>query len=123
MPDPQPRIPDLGQLRHRITLQSPTLLDQVVSPAGVPPQTSDEDWTPVGTFWAYVEPQRVKRTIGFDAPRTSLWYRVVLRNPGFPVTNRHRIVYQGTRILLIDSVQRVDERSAYLELEVTENVS
>lgn len=113
--------PDLGRFRHRLTLQSVVTADPEPSPAGVPPQTVAETWVSGATYWAAIEPQRIRRSIGVDAPTSSLWSLVTMRNPGVPIsTVTNRLVHSDGRVFVIDGVQRVDELPAYLSIEVTE---
>lgn len=111
---------DPGSMRHRLTIQSVVVTTPTPSPAGVPPQTDAEAWEDIGECWGKIEPQRIRRSLGFDAPKDSVWSLVTIRNPGFTLTSNHRFLFQG-RILVIDGAQRVDERTELLSVEVTEN--
>lgn len=112
---------DVGSLRHRVTLQSVVSTTPEPSPAGVPPQTIAETWESGQSYWAKVEPQRIRRSIGVDTPTSSLWSLVTMRNPGIEIRSGHHRLLLGERVLVIDGVQRLDERNEFLEIECTEN--
>jgi len=96
-----------GRLRHRVTLQSPS---QVNDSYGQPIPT----WNTYATVWASIEPLSGREIISAQQAQSEASLRVRLRYIE-GVTPMHRIGY-GDRTLAILSV--VDPREMHAELEL-----
>lgn len=103
----------VGQLRHRIQLQSR------VSIANNYGERVPSGWTTYATVWARVEP--VGGGEGIQAGRTveERSYRVTIRHRS-DVEGKHTILLSDGRRLQIDNVVNLDERGAYSEITATE---
>ena len=99
-----------GDLRHRVTLQSP-----VASQDGYGAETVT--WTDVATVWAAVWPVRGREY--FEARQTAaeVTHKVRIRysTDVSGVTPKWRVVF-GSRRFDIEAVINPDERSKYLDL-------
>jgi SPP1 family predicted phage head-tail adaptor len=93
-----------GELRHRVSLQSPTYTRDDGG------QTLLSGWTTEATYWARVE-SFAGREYEDDAAVTSeTQLRITLRWPlGETLGSDWRLLF-GSRVLQIDSVTNLDER-------------
>lgn len=97
-----------GDLRHRITIQSPTGTAQNQCGEDVPAYTT------FATVWAAVEPLRGREYLEAQKIRPEMQYRVRIRYLA-GVTTDMQVVYRG-KILDIQSIINVDERNRELHL-------
>lgn len=103
-----------GQLRHRITLQSPSGTRDAVGERST-------TWTNVATVWASVEPLSTsERHIAAQA-HTFLTHRVTIRYASVvsAIDASWRVLF-GDRVLTIEGVRNLNERNITLELVCTE---
>ena len=74
---------DSGKLRHRVRLEEN--LEQVDSDGGViqDPNTGEvaRAWTPVGTYWASIEPLSAKEFLAAQAVQSQVTTRISMRKP------------------------------------------
>ena len=102
-----------GRLRHRITLQSSTAMQDAY---GQPVKT----WTDTATVYAGVEPIGGREQYRAQAERAELTHLVVMRwLPNVEPINR---VVFGTRIFDVENVINNHERDRELHLLCRENV-
>ena len=103
-----------GQLRHRVTLPSPSGTRDAVGERST-------TWTNVATVWASVEPLSTsERHIAAQA-HAFVSHRVTLRYepPVASVDASWRVLF-GERVLTIEGVRNLNERNVTLELVCTE---
>jgi len=106
--------PSSNQLRHRITLQSRSGVDD-----GYGQETLT--WTDVLSCFASIEPAPRQQQVSGEAMFASRTHVVTIRyRPS--VTERMRIVY-GTRLFEIVSVIDLDERHFWLQLDCVEGLT
>lgn len=106
---------EFGRLRHRVTVQSRSLVDDSF---GQPQPT----WTAVGTYWAEVKPLRGREAEQARQVRAETTHKVTLRVPT-TITPEHRLLFESTRVLNILEVIDVGERDHMLELLCVEELT
>lgn len=96
-----------GQLRHRVTIQSPVQSQN---------ETGEVElaWVDLCSLWASVEPLTGRELLRADRVESELTHRVRLRHDS-RVSSRLRIVHES-RTLEIVSVANQDERNEQLEV-------
>jgi len=97
---------NIGSLRHRITLQSPTAVAD-----GMGGQTVT--WTTEGTVWAAIWPTSAKEQVRAAQPAMTVTHRIRLRHRTVDADWRVRF---GTRYFAIVSRINVDETDHTLDL-------
>ena len=101
----------IGQLRHRVTLQQPSI-------AGDGMGGGARTWTDVATVWASVEPLRGSSFWQAQQTQTKTTHVITIRyRPG--VTTDYRVAFAG-RHFSIDVIQNPSEANRYLLLYCTE---
>jgi len=79
-----------------------------------------QTWIVLGTLWAHVEPLSGRELFNARQLKALSTHKITIRG-GHSIKTSHRFKFQGTgRIFGIDSVDRVDERNAYLTFVCTE---
>jgi head-tail adaptor len=113
-------VSDVGAMRHRVTWQSPpTTLDAMNEATG--------DWVTRGTLACRVEPLCVRDLFNARQLKMTSTHKITLRG-GPRVGPSDRFLFHGadgdlSRVFGLDSINRVDERSAYLVVMATEEVN
>ncbi len=102
----------IGELRHRLELQSPT--DSVDS-YGQPTRT----WSTYATVWGKVMPVSAGESQLANQQQSDITHRVLIRHRS-DVTAEHRILF-GSRELNIRGVRDTEERGISLEIDAEEN--
>lgn len=102
-----------GQLRHRLSLQSPTITNTSTG-------TITEAWGTVATIWGSVEPLRGREFYDSALINSDVTARIVIRYTS-DIEPNYRIVYDN-RTFLIESIVDIDERRKEMNLMVTEEV-
>jgi SPP1 family predicted phage head-tail adaptor len=94
----------IGRLRHRVTIQQPTVSRDS---AGSPTRT----WATLGTVWAEVRTPQGFEQAAQEAGqvKASLTHTVRLRRPDFAITPACRVRW-GSRALEVQSVSDPDNR-------------
>jgi SPP1 family predicted phage head-tail adaptor len=102
-----------GQLRHRVTLESPVAsLDAY--------RQESRSWATVGTYWAFVRSPEGREAVIARQLRADVTHVVTMRYLGSTTLNAEcRLVFRG-RTLNILSVLNVDERRRTYELHCQE---
>lgn len=106
---------DIGLLRHRVTWQS-------IDPSAPRDRLNQtpNTWITLGTLWAHVEPLGGRELYNARQLKATSTHKITIRG-GHSIKASHRFLFQGTgRIFGIDSINRVDERNAYLSFMCTE---
>ena len=106
------KIPDVGLMRHRITVQSITRLP---GPTG----QLNGVWTDIGIYWGHLEPVGGHQQFVAMQVKPTVWFRVRLRTNIQITVIANRLKFQD-RFLNIESVYRTDERPGYYEVTCTE---
>ena len=102
-----------GQLRHRVTIQQ---LTRVEDEGG----GYAEVWTEVATVWAAIKPLRGNERYEAQQIQSTLTHKVIMRYRA-GIKPQMRILY-GNRVFEIEAVIDVDERHKWLELLCSEVV-
>lgn len=101
-----------GQMRHRVTLQTPpdpaALVDQ--DTFGQVLNTDPTKWTTVGTYWAFVRPLNAREVGIATEERGDVTHEVKMRYVG-AINPKQQLIFQGTRTLNIEQVLNVNERN------------
>lgn len=105
-----------GQLRHRVTLQSPTL---VRNSSG---QITATAWVDVATYWAVVVPVFGSEKDDGTGTRAVRNFTVKLR-AGPAINPSQRFLFQSTRILNITSIVETKEANRELQVFCREEVT
>lgn len=116
---PAPRI---GQLRHRVTIQTPTL---AVDAQGV----RSETWSELATAWADIRPLSMGEAVAAGQTMGYVTHRMTMRR-GAPVVAygaenskqvrpKHRVTF-GARTFEIQAVTDPDGRGRWIEVLVRE---
>jgi len=101
----------ISQLRHRVTLQQPSLASDGMG-GGI------RTWTDVATVWASIEPLRGSSFWQAQQVQAKTTHTVTIRyRPG--ITTDYRIAF-GSRRFQIDAIQNPSEANRYLLLYCTE---
>ena len=96
-----------GRLRQRVQIKTPV---EARNAYGERITT----WSTLATVWAAVEPIRGREFFEAETVQAEITHRVILRYyPG--IVPRYRVVFEG-RVLEIQAVINVDERSRELQL-------
>lgn len=103
----------VGDMRHRVTLQSRTLSRD--DRGGATPTYAD-----LATVWAAVEPVAGKEAWQAQQAQSNVTHVVTIRAYA-GLTPRHRVKF-GSRLLNIDSIANLEERGRYMELQCVEEV-
>lgn len=105
-----------GKLRHRVLIQQPTQVQDMVSGEEVP------GWADVASVWASVEPLSAREFIAAQAGQSEITARVVIRHRA-DIDATMRILYRG-QVYNIHGVL-ADPKSGleYLTLPVSEGVN
>lgn len=104
---------NVGQLRHRVTIQQ---LTRVEDEGG----GYAEVWTEVATVWAAIKPLRGNERYEAQQVQSTLTHKVTIRyREG--IKPQMRLTYKG-RIFDIESVIDIEERHRWLELLCSEVV-
>jgi SPP1 family predicted phage head-tail adaptor len=106
---PKYRASTIGDLRTRVTLQSPT----IARDAG---GAQSPSWASEGDVWAAWKNAHGPESIADDAKQSLHRATVVIRYRN-DVTTRWAVVKNGQRFSIL-SVDHIQERGAYLELQV-----
>ena len=109
-------MPRVGQLRHRIKLQSPVSTPDAEYGGAVPPSWADED-----EVWAAIEPLRGRTYFAAAQANAELTHKVTIRYRAGLLPS-WRVLF-GERALSIVSVINPEERNRWLELMCTEAAS
>lgn len=102
-----------GDLRHRVTIQSPTR--SVDARTG---QRSPGSWADVATVWAAVWPRATREGEIAGRQEQTITHEVRMRYT--PALNAECRLKFGTRILSIVGVDNVDERNRELRITAKE---
>lgn len=102
-----------GRLRHRLSLQSPTITNTSTG-------TITESWGTTATIWGSVEPLRGREFYDSALINSDITSRIVVRYTS-DIEPNYKIVF-GTRTFLIVSIIDIDERNKEMNLMVTEEV-
>jgi len=101
----------IGQLRHRVTIQRPTITGDGMGGGA-------RTWTDVATVWASIEPLRSGAFWQAQQTQAKTTHTIVIRyRPG--ITTDYRIAF-GSRHFQIDAIQNPSESNRYLLLYCTE---
>ena len=100
-------MPDPGQMREQVTVQSPTEVSQGGGGSSI-------TWSDVATFWAEVRALRGREQIEALALEAATMYRITRRYTE-TITERQRLTWKG-RILNIRSVVDPDGRRQWTEI-------
>lgn len=104
-----------GQLRHLLTIQTPT--DSIDGTGAV-----KSTWATLTTAWGAVWPVSAKEYIAAGQLFTNLTHRVRIRYTGSSLTTKCRIKF-GTRYLDIKGIVNTEERNEMLDLMCTEEIA
>jgi SPP1 family predicted phage head-tail adaptor len=105
---------DLGQMRHRLTLEEPG----PVVPDGQGGSTPT--WTTVGTYWARVRPLSGRELFNARQTKATTTHEITMRAQ-VPVGPNSRLLFESTgRIFNVDESLRVDETNTYRRILATE---
>lgn len=102
----------IGELRHRLELQSPT--DSTDS-YGQPTRS----WATYATVWGKVLPFTANESQLANQQQAVITHRITIRYNA-DVTAEHRIIF-GSRTLNIRGVRDLEERGIALEIDAEEN--
>lgn len=106
-------MPPIGKLRHRVSLQSATTVNDSY---GQPTRT----WATYATVWALVEPVSGEESTLAMQLQGGTTHKITIRYRA-GVSVGHRILY-GTRIFNISAPPRdEEERKIWLEIDAEEN--
>ena len=94
-----------GKLRHRIIIQSVTLVDDAV---GQPQET----WTTHATVWSHIEPLRGREYWDAQQAQSEATHRITIRRLDTLLPTM-RVNYEG-RIFAIDSILHPSESETHL---------
>ena len=100
---------DIGQMRHRISIQQKTR-GASDGAGGYGPDT----WSTIDTVWARIEPQAGREFQSSDRTTYRLTHKITIRKNNL-VKAHHRIQYNN-RTFAIFSVKEIDERRSWTEL-------
>ena len=99
----------IGQLRHRITIQSLTKASN--------PFATDDAWTEVVTLWARIQPLTSAEVFQVGQLAMKVSHRITIRYPGtIPISAGNRVLF-GDRIFELQTgITNQDEQNISLEL-------
>lgn len=103
-----------GELRHRVTVQSPT---KIADEAG----GVNTSWADLATVWAAIEPLTGRERFHAQRQDMSVSHRLTMRFVA-AVTADHRVKF-GNRLFNIRSVINPGERNRWLVLDCEEGVA
>jgi SPP1 family predicted phage head-tail adaptor len=102
----------IGELRHRLALQSAT---DSTDNYGQPTRS----WATYATVWGKVLPVTASESQLANQQQTDITHRITIRHRA-DVTAEHRIIF-GSRTLNIRGVRDLEERGIALEIDAEEN--
>lgn len=102
-----------GQLRHRVTIQQ---LTRVEDEGG----GYEENWADIATVWAAVKPMRGNERYEAQQVQSTLTHKVTIRYRA-GIKPQMRLLY-GNRFFNIEAVIDIEERHRWLELLCSEVV-
>lgn len=110
------RLPTIGELRHRVSLQSPGGSRDALG-------ERTTSWTTVATRWAKVEPFTARELFAAGQAQSEVSQRVWVRHDAAiaALDASWRVLF-GSRVLVIDGVRNHEERDRWLELLCSEGL-